>query len=265
MKSIPQIFSLHKIIAHRNRAAKDFAQHSFLHDEIENRMIDRIEDLSGEFEKVLVLGYCSDELILYLQQKRETKFIVRQDYSADMGGFVVADLEKLPYAPESFDLIYSNSLLHLANDLPGVLVQIRKSLRPDGVFLASMFGGESLCQLRQAMSAAEEKLYGGMSPHIHPFVDVKTLGSLVQRAAFSNLIADSDLIDIAYDNAKDLMYDLRNMGEANSMMKCGRTLSRDLLDVIESEYKKNYTDGEGGILSTFDIINITGLATKSNG
>ena len=132
---------------------------------------------------------------------------------------VVADEESLPFDAPRFDLVLSNLSLHWVNDLPGMLLQARRALKPDGLFLACLLGGETLKDLREALMTAEAEEEGGVSPRVSPFVDVKDAGSLLQRSGFALPVVDADDIYIDYPDALKLMRDLSGMGESNLIAK----------------------------------------------
>ena len=138
----------------------------------------------------------------------------------------MADEESLPFAPKSFDLVVSAMDLHWVNDLPGTLVQIQRILRPDGLLLGAMLGGATLWQLRQALTAAESEVEGGLSPRVSPFADLRDAAGLLQRAGFALPVADSETIEVEYDNALALMRDLGAMGESNLVVERRRGLAR---------------------------------------
>jgi NADH dehydrogenase [ubiquinone] 1 alpha subcomplex assembly factor 5 len=265
MNKIPQIFNRKKVLLHRQRAS---GEHDFLVNEVASRMLERLDDMSREFIAVLNIG-AAGNISHLLAKKAGVKLLVNQDLSQAMlknasGLKVLADEEKIPFAANSFDLVTSNLCLHLVNDLPGSLVQIRQLLKPDGLFIASMFGLDTLYELRQVMAEVEMESLSGMSPRIAPFTDVKTLGALAQRVGFALPVADGEVIQVSYTNVIELMHDLRGMGEASALVKSGRALTRDLIARIDGVYKDKFGDGEGGIIATFNIINITGLAAESN-
>src|SRR5262249_1039240 len=139
---------------------------------------------------------------------------------------VASDEEWLPFAPESFDLVMSALDLHWVNDLPGALIQINQALRPDGLFLATMLGGDTLSELREALAEAESELAGGSSPRVSPFVDVREAAGLLQRAGFALPVADVESLTVSYASALGLMGDLRALGEANALMERRRSFAR---------------------------------------
>ncbi len=265
MNNIPIIFDRDKVKKFRNRAAKNIEEYNFLINEVSSRILHSLDAISGEYENVLHIGCGSTSIIKHFEKQKGTKLIVSQDIAFNMvnksnGVKVVADEEKIPYAEKSFDLIIANLVLHSVNDLPGALIQLRKVLKKKGVFFATIFGIDTLKELRQVFLELENEMIGGSSPRVFPFSDVKTMGSLMQRVGFSEPVADFDSIRVEYDSVYELMLDLKGVGDSNSLIKGGKTLNRRVLESLDSKYKEKFSDGAGGIVSTFNIINITGLA-----
>lgn len=174
---------------------------------------------------------------------------------------VVADEETLPFRGASLDLVVSALSLQFANDLPGVLVQIRRALRPDGLFVAALVGGETLTELRQAFAEAESDIEGGASPRVAPFVDVRTLGDLLRRAGFALPVTDSDRYTLRYGSAFDLMHELRRMGATNTLLARRRTpLRRATLMRMAELYGRRFADADGRVRATFEIVWLSGWA-----
>jgi SAM-dependent methyltransferase len=174
---------------------------------------------------------------------------------------VAADEEALPFRDGAFDLIVSALTLQFVNDLPGALVQIRRTLKPDGLFLAALVGGETLTELRQAFAAAESEIEGGASPHVAPFADLRDLGALLQRAGFALPVADSDRITVRYDSVFALMHDLRRMGATNALVDRRRApLRRATLMRMAEIYAEKFADNDGRIRATFEIVWLSGWA-----
>jgi SAM-dependent methyltransferase len=172
----------------------------------------------------------------------------------------IAD-ERLPLAPHSLDLALSALAFQFVNDLPGLLVQIRRALRPDGLLLAAMIGGDTLTELRQSFAAAEAECEGGVSPHVAPFADLRDIGGLLQRAGFALPVTDVDRVVVRYASAFGLMQDLRRMGATNSLVERRRTsLRRATLLRMAHIYAERFADPDGRIRATFDIIWISGWA-----
>jgi SAM-dependent methyltransferase len=172
-----------------------------------------------------------------------------------------AGSETLPLQPESLDLVVSALALQYVNDLPGVLAQIRRALRPDGLLLAAMIGGDTLIELRQSFAAAEAECEGGVSPRVAPFADLRDVGALLQRAGFALPVTDVDRIVVRYDNALALMQDLRRMGATNILVERRRTPTRraTLLRMAQI-YGERFADPDGRIRATFDVIWLSGWA-----
>jgi SAM-dependent methyltransferase len=174
---------------------------------------------------------------------------------------LLSDSETLPLQPASVDLAVSALAFQFVNDLPGVLTQIRRALRPDGLLLAAMIGGDSLTELRQAFAVAEAECEGGVSPRVAPFADLRDVGGLLQRAGFALPVTDVDSLVVRYDNAFALMDDLRRMGATNVMIERRRTLTRTPTMLRMSEiYAQRFSDPDGRIRATFDIIWLSGWA-----
>jgi SAM-dependent methyltransferase len=169
--------------------------------------------------------------------------------------------ENLQLAPQSIDLAVSALALQFANDLPGVFAQVRRALKPDGLFLAAMLGGDTLTELRQAFAAAESERDGGISPRVAPAIDVRDLGALLQRAGFALPVTDSDRLSVRYDNAFALMRDLRRMGATNVLVERRRVpLRRATLLRMAGIYAERFSDPDGRIRATFDILWLSGWA-----
>ncbi len=172
-----------------------------------------------------------------------------------------AATEALHLKPESLDLVVSALALQFVNDLPGVLAQLRRALKPDGLLLAAMTGGDTLSELRQAFAQAEAELEGGVSPHVAPVADLRDIGALLQRAGFALPVTDVDRVVVRYDDAFALMQDLRRMGAANILRERRRTpMRRATLLRMAQLYGAQFADGDGRIRATFEIIWLSGWA-----
>ena len=174
---------------------------------------------------------------------------------------VVADEETLPFRDGSIDLAVSALALQFVNDLPGTLIQIRRALKPDGLLLAAMVGGESLAELRAAFAAAEAEVEGGISPRVAPFTDLRDLGALLQRAGFALPVTDVDRVTVRYASPLALMHDLRRMGAGNVLTARRRApLSRATLRRVFEIYAERFADVDGRIRATFEIVWLSGWA-----
>jgi SAM-dependent methyltransferase len=174
---------------------------------------------------------------------------------------VAADEEALPFRDGSLDLVVSALALQFVNDLPGALIQIRRALKPDGLFLAAMIGGESLAELRGAFAEAETEVEGGVSPRVAPFADLRDLGALLQRAGFALPVTDVDRITVRYASPLALMHDLRRMGAGNALTERRRVpLRRATLRRLLEIYAKKFSDADGRIRATFEVVWLSGWA-----
>nr|KAJ3420437.1 hypothetical protein HK105_005672 [Polyrhizophydium stewartii] len=241
----------------------------YLKDEVADRLADRFLDIRREFNTVLDLGSGSGHIIKFIEPENVKK-LVQMDMSERMlmrdkdvkysveTERVVGDEEALPFEPETFDAIVSNLSLHWVNDLTGALIQARHALKPDGVFIASIFGGDTLYELRTSMQLAEIEREGGVSPHVSPMTDVRDIGSLLSRAGYALTTVDVDEIVVNYPSMIELMDDLRAMGENNAVVSRRPTISRDVIMAAAAAYKSVYGNEDGTIPATFQIIYMIG-------
>lgn len=194
-----------------------------------------------------------------LRQKADG--LVRLAETPDAGADLVGDIEALPFAAASLDLSASLLALQAVNDLPGALLQIRRSLRPDGLFIGCMLAGQSLTELRQVLLAAEVEVSGGASPRVAPFADLRDLGSLLQRAGFALPVVDSEVVTVRYGDLFGLLRDLRAMGWANALLERSRKpLRRAVLLRAAELYAERFSDPDGRLRATFEIVWLSGWA-----
>jgi SAM-dependent methyltransferase len=178
---------------------------------------------------------------------------------------LVADEEALPLREASVDLVTSGLALQIINDLPGTLIQVRRALKPDGLFIAALLGGETLTELRQALAQAEAEIEGGVSPRVAPFVDVRELGALLQRAGFALPVTDVDRVTVRYPSVFGLMFDLRRMGAANALVERRRVpLRRATLSRMAEIYAARFADADARIRATFEIVWLSGWAPDAS-
>ena len=261
------IFDRQQVRRNRDRAADGgFADVDFLFREVADRLADRLLDVQRTFRTVLDLG-CRAGAMGAAGPAFET--LLQADLSPAMAArahrdgapAVAADEEWLPFAEESFDLVLSNLSLHWVNDLPGALIQINRSLKPDGLFLGAMFGGETLRELRDSLSAAEIGIRDGLSPRVSPFADLRDLGGLMQRAGFALPVIDGDTITVTYENALTLMKEIHEMGEGNAVAERSRTpLRRSVLLRAAELYHERHGLPDGRVPATFQVIYLHGWA-----
>ncbi|WP_282604190.1 methyltransferase domain-containing protein [Pelagibius sp. Alg239-R121] len=269
MSDVMNVFDRALVRRHHDRAGETIADYSFLFDAVAQRLADRLLDVTRRFPRCLDLGSRGGAMARALAERRDIELMVQCDLSPAMAkvagtpshrvAAVSADEEFLPFAPGSFELVVSNLSLHWTNDLPGALIQIRQILKPDGLFLGAMLGGETLHELRTALMQAEIELEGGVSPRLSPLADLRDAGALLQRAGFALPVADVDRITVSYPNALKLMQDLRGMGETNAIHTRRQTMTRRSTLFRAAEiYQETFGDSDGRIPATFDILTLTG-------
>jgi len=174
---------------------------------------------------------------------------------------LVGDMEFLPFRDASLDLVVSALALHWIGDIPGLLAQIRRALKSDGLFLANLLGGQTLHELRESFTIAEVELTGGASPRIAPFAELRQLGALLQRAGFALPVVDQDRLTVRYDNALELMRDLRAMGATNALVERARKpLRKEVLMRAATIYAERFADADGRVRASFDIVSLSGWA-----
>lgn len=265
-----RVFDRTLVRRRRDRAAADFADFDFLVREATHRLVDRMDDVIRRFPSVLDLGCHTGQVAEELRAKGAFDQLVQCDLSPGMTRLaaangcasVVADEEWLPFKDGSFDLVISCLSLHWVNDLPGALVQIRRVLKPEGLFLGVMLGGETLKPLRDCLAAAELETDGGVSPRVSPFADVRDMGQLLQRAGFTLPVADSDRIVVRYADPMRLLSDLRGMGETNAVLSRRKQgMKRTMLLTALSKLLADHRDAEGRIPIPFELIGLTGWAS----
>jgi SAM-dependent methyltransferase len=248
---------------HRERAARLGVD--FLHDEVAHRLIDRLELVNRRFVRALDLGAREGKLACRLAADSGIGWIVCAEPASSFfaqlaGGRVGADPELIPFRDASFDLIASSLVLHWCADLPGALIQLRRALKPDGLLLAAMFGGNTLAELRTALFEAELAEDGGVSPRVSPTAELGDAAALLQRAGFAMPVADSETITVTYPDMLALMHDLRGMGETNALAVRRRFLSRSTLARAGAIYAARFANADGRIRATFEVLFLTGWA-----
>ncbi|WP_407149254.1 methyltransferase domain-containing protein [Bradyrhizobium sp. ORS 86] len=231
------------------RARRDGAV-TFLLDRATEDMADRLHAVSRSFSAAADVWTPGDGLAEALRAR-----------AGSISQVEFAPSEALPLAPESLDLAVSALAFQFVNDLPGVLAQIRRALRPDGLLLAAMLGGDTLTELRQSFAAAEAECEGGVSPRVAPFADLRDIGALLQRAGFALPVTDVDRVVVRYASAFALMADLRRMGATNVLRERRHMPTRRATMLRMAQiYGERFADADGRIRATFDIVWLSGWA-----
>jgi len=250
--NIIEIFDRRLLSAKRARAASKFGEADFLFKWVVENLRDRLDVIKRDYEVVAQLGgrggAIIDDAVIY-------------DLNTAFSPDVICDGEFLPFAPQSQDMIISALDMHSINDLPGTLVQIKDALKPDGIFIAAVFGGETLHELRASLSAAEMELRDGISPRVFPFADKQEFGALLQRAGFALPVVDSEIVTVTYEHIFKLMSDIRGMGESNVIAaRDKRYVGRDFFMKAAQHYAENFAESDGRISASFEIIFLIGWA-----
>jgi SAM-dependent methyltransferase len=236
----------------RQDRARRLGTASFLLDRVAEDMVERLDAVLRQFKHAADIGTAADQVRLALAGR------VEQLEPIDL---TALKTETLPLQPQSLDLAVSALALQFVNDLPGVLAQIRRALKPDGLLLAAMIGGDTLSELRQSFAAAETECESGVSPRVAPFADLRDVGSLLQRAGLALPVTDVDRVVARYDHAFALMADLRRMGATNILVERRRKPTRRAtLSRMAQIYGERFADADGRIRATFDVIWLSGWA-----
>jgi NADH dehydrogenase [ubiquinone] 1 alpha subcomplex assembly factor 5 len=268
-KPATELFDRRAWRAHRERATRAGAV-DFLHDEVAERLIDRLDLANREFPRVLDLGARHGALGHALKKRPGAEWVVAAEPSLAFLASapkpsVAADPELVPFADASFDLVISNLLLHWAGDLPGALVQLRRALKPDGLLLAAMLGGQTLIELRTVLFEAELAEEDGVSPRVSPAIQLADAAALLQRAGFALPVADSETLTVAYPDLLALLRDLRGMGETNALAARRRgLLHRATLAYAASLYAERFSGSDGRITATFEVLFLCGWAPAAS-
>ncbi|HTK83730.1 MAG TPA: methyltransferase domain-containing protein [Patescibacteria group bacterium] len=261
----PVIFDRRQVRRNRERAAARMAEHGFLFDWAMQNLIDRLAVVRRKFPQILQIGARSKpDLTNALAEAVDAENVTVMDAPALLSRYrgsrrVAADEEALPFAQHTFDLVVSPLSLHTVNDLPGALIQIRRCLKPDGLFLGALPGGRTLFELRECLMEAELAIKGGISPRVIPLADKQQAGALMQRAHYTMPVVDSDIVTVTYKDVTSMMMDLRGMGENNTVTARSRAFAgKQLWQEVENVYKKKFAEADGRLPATFEIIFLSG-------
>jgi SAM-dependent methyltransferase len=273
MTASPLLFDrvLHQ--ARLDRAAPDYASADFLKRRAAEDVVMRLETILRRFPVAVDLGARNGAFSQALAASdaiAKIDVLFEADLSARMLGTgnglkAVADEERLPFGDDTLDLAVSTLSLHWTNDLVGALIQIRRALRPDGLFIGAIFGGATLTELRQALLQAEDEVSGGASFRVSPFADAIDAAGLLQRAGFALPVADVDRVKVRYGHPIELLRDLRRMGETSVLLERSRKpMSRRVLSRAMEIYVERFAEADGRVPATFEIVAVTGWAPHEN-
>lgn len=241
MSGIKKLTDRPALLRNRSRAHSDAM---FLHQQAADEIAERLDEVNKTFTAPALVGHVSSAMAQNLPKS-----------------VTVADDERLALSPKAHDLVIHAFGLHWADDPIGQMVQSRLALQPDGLFIGVMFGGDTLSELRSALAEAEVHLSGGLSPRIVPMADLRDLGGLLQRAGFALPVADSHKVTVRYPNLQKLIQDLRGMGESNALIERRKSIpNRKLFTETESIYARHFSDDDGYLRASFEIVYLTGWA-----
>jgi len=282
--TVPLLFDQQLIRQHRQRASRDYADFAFLKEAAAARLADRLELIRRDFDLCLDLGAHDGRLARLFAQHFSQESgqdsagsgkighmiqadpavgfaLAAANYGSGHGSGIVHALDHLPYKAESFDAVFSCLSLHWVDDLPGLMMQARRLLKPDGLLLMSLLGGNSLIELRQVLAEAEQDITGGLSPRCAPMADIRDIGGLLGRAGLALPVADSDRLTVHYPHMFKLMADLRGMGEQNALLARLKTPTRrDVFYRAAEIYQQRFGQADGQIPASFEIVTVTGWA-----
>jgi SAM-dependent methyltransferase len=260
MSASPIVFD-RPLLRLRQRRARALGPETFLIDRIAADLAERLGAVLRQFDVAVDLGTPVQAVRDALGAHGSIGTLIAANALAQGELAIVADEEALPFRDGSLDLVVSALALQHVNDLPGTLIQVRRALKPDGLLLAAMLGGDTLTELRQAFAAAEAEIEGGVSPHVAPFADVREIGALLQRAGFALPVTDVERLTVRYSSPFILMGELRRMGATNVLVERRRApLRRATLRRMAEVYAQGFADPDGKVRATFDVIWLSGWA-----
>jgi len=266
MTNPPEIFDRHAVKKNRSRASRHKESHDFLFEDVSHRLIEKLNMVKRSFPRVLDLGCRSGQTKTIIDSRHGQESFINCDISAAMAERasapqLVANEELLPLADGCLDLVLSSLYLHWVNDLPRALTEIFRCLRPDGLFLGALLGGDTLSDLRKSLAGAVSSEASELFPRVSPFVPVRDLGDLMQRIGFTMIVVDVDHITVDYPDTFSLMKDLRKMGEGNALhARCKHFTRRELFTKAATLYPKHGNKPSGRIRAKFEVLYSIGWA-----
>jgi SAM-dependent methyltransferase len=265
-----RLFDRKLLRARRERFAPEIGAHEFLLDHVAREITERVSLMLRSFPLALDLGAYHGLLGRMVAELPSVSEMIYAESAFTLAALcprpaLVCDEDLLPFKEASLNLIISGLALHRVNDLPGALIQIRRALSPDGLFMAGLLGARSLIELRQALIEAEAETEGGASPRVAPFADVRDYGGLLQRAGFALPVADSEVLKVPYASPRDLMREIRVLGGGNVLaVRSKAPLPRRTLDRAEATYRERHGTPQGDITATFEIVYLSGWAPDAS-
>lgn len=250
-----RIFDYHRITQVQQRAAASFADYDFLYQAVAQRLADRVKDIKRDFNNGLLVGNWQN----YLQDivpQAENAHLYQDGYQT-----IVIQPDNMQLTAGNYDIIINSFFLHMVDDVPGHLIQLRQALQPDGALLVAFFGGNTLHELRHCLQAAEVALTDGLSPRIMPMIGLQDAAGLLQRAGLALPVADHEPLTVTYPSLTKLLHDLRGMALTNSLLARSRKIPpRQLFTLAEKIYREKFMNTEGQLVATFELITLVGWA-----
>ncbi|MEL7545883.1 MAG: methyltransferase domain-containing protein [Pseudomonadota bacterium] len=274
--SLRRLFDRNLVAQNRDRAAARFDEYAFLLVRESTQLLERLDDVSRDFEYGLDVGSHNGLAAQALLEHGKVRTAIALERSPGLAKrsqalgipTIVADEDMLPIKPASFDLAVSLLSLHWTNDLAGAMIQIRHALKPDGLFLGCLFGGGTLKELRTSLIAAETEILGGASPRLSPLPGLQDMAALMQRSGFALPVVDIEHVTVRYSHPLKLIEDLRGMGEQAAFTPQGdggrRPLSRRLLNTLAEAYFEQFSEPDGKVCASFEIIWVSGWAPAAS-
>lgn len=262
----PQVFDRSRIRQLRERSVVNYPKYSFLKERAAEELVERLADTPRMFDLALDLGSHTGIVADELARVGKASQVIAADISEGMAASCqtsafVADEERLPIGDQKLDLVTSLLSLHGVNDLPGTLVQIRRALKPDGLFIGCLFGAGTLKELRTSLMQAEVEMLGGAAQRIAPLPGLQDMAGLLQRTGFALPVADVDRITVRYSTPFDLIADIKGMGEGAAFADASRPpLSRRILSRMAEVYAEQFADPDGRLRASFEIVWLSGWA-----
>lgn len=273
------LFDQHARIIRGHRVNKLLADGAsdadFLIQRTADNIADRLADITRSFPNAAIVGSGGGHFAAAIVGRPDAETTFQTEASPDIAAMAklrspdvetqIAPEEEPTLPRQHLDLIVGGLTLHRANDPIGVLTQMRLALKPDGLALVALFGGQTLYELRASFAEAEAEIEGGISPRVAPMGEIRDLGALLQRAGFALPVADVDRVEVAYDTPFALMHELRAMGEANPLTERRKSFSRRTTMIRMAEiYAENYSRADGRVTATFEIVYLTGWAPDNS-
>jgi SAM-dependent methyltransferase len=265
-----ELFDRRLLRQRRERFAGEIGERDFLLSYVGGEIAERLEAILRDFPLALDLGAYRGALGERMAALPRVGRMIYAESAPALAALcprpaLACDEDFLPFADASLNLIVSGLALHRVNDLPGALIQIRRALAPDGLFMAAALGSQSLNELRGALVAAEAEEMGGASPHIAPFADIRDYGALLQRAGFALPVADAELLTVTYPSPRALMAEIRVLGGGNVLSSRRRTpMTRRTLARAEELYRGEHGTADGKIVASFEFVYLTGWAPHAS-